>query len=58
MLVSGQNIGDYVTLIKKYLNNPDVAINKAEKGYKFIVNHYTAKKNSDAYLKLYRDLTS
>ncbi len=58
MLVSEQNIEDYVTLVKKYLNNPDVAINKAEKGYEFIVNHYTAKKNSDAYLKLYRDLTS
>lgn len=56
MLVSEQNTGDYVTVIKKYLNDPDVFVKKAEKGYEFIVNNYTAEKNSDAYLKLYRDL--
>lgn len=58
MLVSEQNIGSYATLIKQYLRNPDIFIKKAEAGYEFMIENYTAEKNSNAYLKLYRDLRS
>ncbi len=58
MLVNEQNIGNYVSVIKKYLNDPNVFAKKAEKGYEFIVNKYTAEKNSGAYLDLYQELIS
>ncbi|VAX13417.1 FIG040338: Glycosyl transferase, partial [hydrothermal vent metagenome] len=57
LLVSEQNIDSYVAEIKKYLKNPDVVFEKAEKGYEFIIENYTAEKNSNAYLKLYRNMT-
>lgn len=58
LLVGEQNIESYVGGVKKYLKNPDVVIEKAEKGYEFIIENYTAEKNSNAYLHLYRNMTS
>lgn len=55
-LIRSQNVDEYVTALRKYLDNYEQYVGKAMAGCEFIKNNYSASKNADLYTKLYLSL--
>ena len=55
-LVKNQDINEYTKAVSTYIDNADTFTKKANDGYNFIIDNYSAGKNAGKYLTLYKNL--
>ena len=57
-LITQQISKSYVEALIEYINNPGIFIEKSRNGYHYLRNNFSAEKNANKYILLYKKLSS